>query len=133
LSAVARGEVIEDQSAEPEAELVRKISVDDFLGGMLFGRDRVPGWLHLLSALLVALPAVSANSGSAVEPLKAVVLRLAEDADYWQSRLEANAVTCRAQKAKKSFGENAPCRLRSYGTAARICFSFLRSTGFVMW
>jgi cytochrome bd-type quinol oxidase subunit 1 len=31
--------------------------VDDFLGGMLFGRDRVPGWLHLLSVLLVAPPA----------------------------------------------------------------------------
>ena len=26
-----------------------------FLGVMLFGRDRVPGWLHLLSALLVAV------------------------------------------------------------------------------
>jgi hypothetical protein len=24
---------------------------------MLFGRDRVPGWLHLLSVLLVAPPA----------------------------------------------------------------------------
>jgi hypothetical protein len=24
---------------------------------MLFGRDRVPGWLHLLSALLVTPPA----------------------------------------------------------------------------
>ena len=26
-----------------------------FLGVMLFGRDRVPGWLHTLSALLVAV------------------------------------------------------------------------------
>jgi cytochrome d ubiquinol oxidase subunit I len=26
-----------------------------FLGVMLFGRDRVPGWLHTLSATLVAI------------------------------------------------------------------------------
>jgi hypothetical protein len=31
---------------------------------MLFGRDRVPGWLHLLSVLLVAPPAGLGQKGS---------------------------------------------------------------------
>jgi hypothetical protein len=51
-----RGEVIEDQSAEPESELVARFQWT-ILGGMLFGRDCVPGSLHLLSVLLVAPPA----------------------------------------------------------------------------
>ncbi len=49
-----------------------------FLGVMLYGRDRVPGWAHLLSALLGRLPA---------RPLSAFWILVAQLVDADPARL----------------------------------------------